>query len=92
MPLSIILAETQDAGGKVACSFTIALPTALTKPPPTQLTHGFVARVTYSGNAVFPPHLLVATPVMLAATLSLPMATMFTSLEVIYLYYLNKLI
>merc|ERR1711962_1753789 len=49
--------ETQDANGNVGGSFTIALPdgriqtTTYTADP----IQGFVAEVTYSGEAVFPP-------------------------------------
>ena len=49
--------ETQDAGGNVAGSFTIALPDGRiqTTTYTADHTNGFVADVTYSGNAVFPP-------------------------------------
>jgi hypothetical protein len=49
--------ETQDAGGNVAGSFTIALPDGRiqTTTYTADHTNGLVAEVTYSGNAVFPP-------------------------------------
>ena len=49
--------ETQDAGGNVAGSFTIALPDGRiqTTTYTADHTNGFVAEVTYSGEAVFPP-------------------------------------
>ena len=49
--------ETQDAGGNVAGSYTIALPDGRiqTTTYTADHTNGFVADVTYSGNAVFPP-------------------------------------
>ena len=49
--------ETQDAGGNVAGSFTIALPdgriqtTTYTADP----VNGFVAQVSYEGTPVYPP-------------------------------------
>merc|ERR1712127_749407 len=50
-------AETQDAGGNVAGSFTIALPDGRiqTTTYTADHTNGFVAEVTYSGEAVYPP-------------------------------------
>merc|ERR1711892_581903 len=50
-------AETQDAGGNVAGSFTIALPDGRiqTTTHTADHTNGFVAEVTYSGTAVYPP-------------------------------------
>merc|ERR1712106_290379 len=50
-------AETQDAGGNVAGSFTIALPDGRiqTTTYTADRTNGFVAEVTYSGTAVYPP-------------------------------------
>merc|ERR1712071_41031 len=50
-------AETQDAGGNVAGSFTIALPDGRiqTTTYTADHTNGFVAEVTYSGTAVYPP-------------------------------------
>ena len=50
-------AETQDAGGNVAGSFTIALPDGRiqTTTYTADHTNGFVAEVTYSGEAIFPP-------------------------------------
>merc|ERR1712106_486825 len=50
-------AETQDAGGNVAGSFTIALPDGRlqTTTYTADLTNGFVAEVTYEGTAVYPP-------------------------------------
>ena len=49
--------ETQDAGGNVAGSFTIALPDGRiqTTTYTADHTNGFVAEVTYSGEAVYPP-------------------------------------
>ena len=49
--------ETQDAYGNVGGSFTIALPDGRiqTTTYTADHTNGFVAEVTYSGNAVFPP-------------------------------------
>merc|ERR1712106_183001 len=50
-------AETQDAGGNVAGSFTIALPDGRiqTTTYTADHTNGFAAEVTYSGTAVYPP-------------------------------------
>ena len=50
-------AETQDAYGNVAGSFTIALPDGRLQTTTYTATHeaGFVAEVTYSGTAVYPP-------------------------------------
>merc|ERR1712128_267106 len=50
-------AETQDAYGNVAGSFTIALPDGRlqTTTYTADHTNGFVAVVTYSGTAVYPP-------------------------------------
>merc|ERR1712055_197838 len=49
--------ETQDAGGNVQGSFTIALPDGRiqTTTYTADHTNGFVAEVSYSGEAVFPP-------------------------------------
>merc|ERR1712003_329505 len=49
--------ETQDAGGNVAGSFTIALPDGRiqTTTYTADHTNGFIAEVTYSGEAVYPP-------------------------------------
>merc|ERR1719216_258552 len=49
--------ETQDAAGNVAGSFTIALPDGRiqTTTYTADHTNGFVAEVTYSGEAIFPP-------------------------------------
>merc|ERR1712055_349378 len=49
--------ETQDAGGNVAGSFTIALPDGRLQTTTYTADHvnGFVAEVSYSGEAVFPP-------------------------------------
>ena len=49
--------ETQDAGGNVAGSFTIALPDGRiqTTTYTADHTNGFVAEVSYSGEAIFPP-------------------------------------
>ena len=48
--------ETQDAGGNVAGSFTIALPDGRiqTTTYTADHTNGFVAEVSYSGEAIFP--------------------------------------
>merc|ERR1712106_922299 len=50
-------AETQDAEGKVAGSFTIALPDGRIQTTTYTADHynGFVASVTYEGTAVYPP-------------------------------------
>merc|ERR1712128_186217 len=50
-------AETQDAGGNVAGSSTIALPDGRiqTTTYTADHTNGFVAEVTYSGTPVYPP-------------------------------------
>merc|ERR1712128_324624 len=50
-------AETQDAAGNVVGSFTIALPDGRiqTTTYTADHTNGFVAEVTYSGTAVYPP-------------------------------------
>ena len=50
-------AETQDAGGNVAGSFTIALPDGRiqTTTYTADHTNGFVAEVSYSGEAAYPP-------------------------------------
>ena len=50
-------AETQDAYGNVAGSFTIALPDGRLQTTTYTATHeaGFVAEVTYSGTAQYPP-------------------------------------
>merc|ERR1712223_214094 len=49
--------ETQDAAGNVGGSFTIALPDGRiqTTTYTADHTNGFVAEVTYSGEAVYPP-------------------------------------
>merc|ERR1712127_422744 len=49
--------ETQDAYGNVGGSFTIALPDGRiqTTTYTADHTNGFIAEVTYSGEAVFPP-------------------------------------
>merc|ERR1712226_498169 len=49
--------ESQGAGGNVAGSFTIALPDGRiqTTTYTADHTNGFIAEVTYSGEAVFPP-------------------------------------
>merc|ERR1712226_690697 len=49
--------ESQDVGGNVAGSFTIALPDgrSQTTAYTADHTNGFIAEVTYSGEAVFPP-------------------------------------
>merc|ERR1712055_715630 len=49
--------ETQDAGGNVAGSFTIALPDGRLQTTTYTADHvnGFVAEVSYSGEAVYPP-------------------------------------
>ena len=49
--------ETQDAEGKVAGSFTIALPDGRLQTTTYTADHenGFVAEVTYSGTAQYPP-------------------------------------
>jgi len=49
--------ETQDAAGNVGGSFTIALPDGRiqTTTYTADHTNGFVAEVTYSGTAVYPP-------------------------------------
>ena len=49
--------ETQDAGGNVAGSFTIALPDGRiqTTTYTADHTNGFIAEVSYSGEAIFPP-------------------------------------
>merc|ERR1711956_74978 len=49
--------ETQDAEGKVAGSFTIALPDGRIQTTTYTADHynGFVAEVTYEGAAVYPP-------------------------------------
>merc|ERR1719230_753040 len=49
--------ETQDAAGSVGGSFTIALPDGRiqTTTYTADHTNGFVAEVTYSGEAVYPP-------------------------------------
>merc|ERR1712004_355895 len=48
--------ETQDAAGNVGGSFTIALPDGRiqTTTYTADHTNGFVAEVTYSGEAVYP--------------------------------------
>ena len=50
-------AETQDAYGNVAGSFTIALPDGRLQTTTYTADHenGFVAEVTYAGTAVYPP-------------------------------------
>merc|ERR1712106_800225 len=50
-------AETQDAEGKVAGSFTIALPDGRIQTTTYTADHynGFIAEVTYEGTAVYPP-------------------------------------
>merc|ERR1711935_1018547 len=50
-------AETQDAEGKVAGSFTIALPDGRIQTTTYTAEHynGFIAEVTYEGTAVYPP-------------------------------------
>merc|ERR1739842_284947 len=50
-------AETQDAAGNVAGSFTIALPDGRiqTTTYTADHTNGFVAEVTYEGTPVYPP-------------------------------------
>merc|ERR1711935_1215577 len=50
-------AETQDAEGKVAGSFTIALPDGRIQTTTYTAEHynGFIAEVTYVGTAVYPP-------------------------------------
>merc|ERR1711892_192044 len=49
--------ETQDAEGKVAGSFTIALPDGRIHTTTYTADHynGFVAEVSYEGTAVYPP-------------------------------------
>merc|ERR1712106_541036 len=49
--------ETHDAEGKVAGSFTIALPDGRIQTTTYTADHynGFVASVTYEGTAVYPP-------------------------------------
>ena len=49
--------ETQDAAGNVGGSFTIALPDGRiqTTTYTADHTNGFVAEVSYSGEAIFPP-------------------------------------
>merc|ERR1711953_1396637 len=49
--------ETQDAAGNVGGSFTIALPDGRIQPTTYTADHtnGFVAEVSYSGEAIFPP-------------------------------------
>merc|ERR1712098_60772 len=49
--------ETQDGNGNVAGSFTIALPDGCiqTTTYTADHTNGFIAEVTYSGEAVYPP-------------------------------------
>merc|ERR1711942_44065 len=49
--------ETQDANGIVQGSFTIALPDGRIQTTTYTADHvnGFVAEVTYSGEAVYPP-------------------------------------
>merc|ERR1712123_224501 len=49
--------ETQDAEGKVAGSFTIALPDGRIQTTTYTADHynGFIAEVTYEGTAVYPP-------------------------------------
>merc|ERR1712036_158956 len=49
--------ETQDAAGNVGGSITIALPDGRiqTTTYTADHTNGFVAEVTYSGEAVYPP-------------------------------------
>merc|ERR1712080_289109 len=49
--------ETQDAGGNVAGSFTIALPDGRiqTTTYTADHTNGFIAQVTYEGTPVYPP-------------------------------------
>ena len=50
-------AETQDAYGNVQGSFTIALPDDRIQTTTYTATHetGFIAEVTYSGTAAYPP-------------------------------------
>merc|ERR1712008_598655 len=50
-------AETQDAYGNVAGSFTIALPDGRIQPTTYTADHenGFIAEVTYEGTPVYPP-------------------------------------
>ena len=50
-------AETQDAYGNVQGSFTIALPDGRIQTTTYTATHetGFIAEVTYSGTAAYPP-------------------------------------
>merc|ERR1711935_947310 len=50
-------AETQDAEGKVAGSFTIALPDGRIQTTTYTADHynGFIAEVNYEGTAVYPP-------------------------------------
>merc|ERR1712106_1005259 len=50
-------AETQDAEGKVAGSFPIALPDGRIQTTTYTADHynGFIAEVTYEGTAVYPP-------------------------------------
>merc|ERR1719191_2656608 len=50
-------AESQDANGNVAGSFTIALPDGRIQTTTYTADHvnGFVAEVTYSGEAQYPP-------------------------------------
>merc|ERR1719192_1149041 len=50
-------AESQDASGNVAGSFTIALPDGRIQTTTYTADHynGFVAEVTYSGEAQYPP-------------------------------------
>ena len=49
--------ETQDAAGNVGGSFTIALPDGRiqTTTYTADHTNGFIAEVSYSGEAIFPP-------------------------------------
>ena len=49
--------ETQDAEGKVAGSFTIALPDGRIQTTTYTADHynGFIAEVTYEGTPVYPP-------------------------------------